>query len=141
MKLVNYIFICSILISCIHNKKPINDIDKIVEQVKQDTKIELPDFTTIEIDNSSTIGDYAKSLLVKFDSINFDILISRIKSNIKNGNMTSKIHIKDTEVRNIMWEPYESGYKIEIYFPKSNKRINYYVNIKNRSLFYLYVDE
>jgi hypothetical protein len=121
--------------------KDTNNLISIKEKVKNDTKIELPNFISIDENTNSGVGDYSKSFLIKFDSTNFDILIERIEYSIQHDSITQEINILEKEIKKMNWEVYESGYRIENYYPKSNISENYYVNINKQTLYYLYVEE
>jgi len=144
MKILKLFILCLTIffsISCTQDKKNTVDIDEIFKQVKQDTKIELPSFLSIEKNYNSALGDYSKSFIIKFDSTNFEILIRKIETSIKCAEISNEVRNNQEEFVNITWVAYESGYRFENYFFEKKSRSNYYVNTKNRTLFYLYVEE
>lgn len=128
-------------VSCGQQTNNSIDAGKIKEQVNHETGVVLPDYISLNVEINQAMGDYVESIEIKFDSLNFDILVKRVENKIENNNLTKRELINGQEFYNRKWEYYESGYKIENFFPGSNKRINYYINFKKRTLFYLYVEE
>lgn len=141
IKRISILFACFTLISC--NQAPDKKIEnlKIIEQVKSETDIVLPECISIEEEMNEVMGDYTKFIIVKFDSINFNILKERINSKIRNNTQSGNTLNIDKEFQSKKWGTYESGYKFETSFPNKNAKSTYYANFSNQTLFYLYVEE
>jgi len=116
-----------------------NDI--IRNQIEEHTGILVPNFTLVSIKSSYAIGDYSKSFLIKFNSLEFKSLIQNvIKSKNYSNIIIPKTSVNVNEPPKKRWQKYESGYMFEIYFP-NNKHIGYYINEANHTLYYTSIEE
>ncbi len=141
IKRVFILFLCFTLGSCNQAQdKKIENI-KIIEQVKSETDIVLPECISIQEDMNDVMGDYSRSVIMKFDSVNFNILKERINNKIQNNTQSGNNLNIDNESQSKKWKTYESGYKFETSFPSKNTKSTYYVNFSNQTLFYFYVEE
>ncbi|MCD4772554.1 MAG: hypothetical protein K8R41_04110 [Bacteroidales bacterium] len=119
LNIIMSIVFCFVLFSCIQKTNKKIDSDKIKEQVKYETGIVLPDFIFLQEEKNQAMGDYAESIEIKFDTVNFNILLKRIENKIKNDSITKIALVDRKGYRNMRWEIYESGYKLENFFPKA----------------------
>lgn len=132
--------VSGIFFSCGGQEVKKNDV--ILKQINEQTGIIIPNYTMVNMESSSAIGDYSESFIIKFDSSEFQILVDRI---LKAKNYSEEI-IPTTE-HNVnepptsRWQKYESGYKYEIYLPENNVHIYYYVNTTKQILGYMFIEE
>jgi len=112
------------------------------KQIVAQTGITVPSFTLVSKKSSYAIGDYSESFLIKFSSSEFKFLV---KSILKSKNYSDKIipktSINVNELPTHRWQKYEAGYKFEIYYPKNNKHVGYYINTMNKTLYYTSIEE
>lgn len=135
-----FISACFSMLSCAQ-ESPKNNYNETIKQIEEKTNIVIPNYISIEEETNQAMGDFSKSMLIKFDSINFNTLLLRIKKQIESGTNQKTISLKKENMHTGNWTKYESGYKIESFDSKKNKRINYYVNTNNQTLYYLNVEE
>jgi len=122
-------------------QKP-NRNDIIRNQIVEQTGVKVSNFKIVSIKSSYAIGDYSKSFLIKFNSLEFKLLIQNvIKSKNYSDIIIPKTSLNVNETPKKRWQKYESGYKFEIYFPQNNKHISYYINEANQTLYYTYIEE
>jgi hypothetical protein len=86
----------------------------------------LPSYKLIEIEENSAIGDFSENFTLRFNDPNFENLVKKIK--------------QDTLQSELKWQKYESGWKY-IDTVRENVVINVYINVKNKTLSYLYIEE
>ena len=143
MRKFSFFITIILLISCLTKEDDI-DKDEIINQTFEHTGIIIPDFTFVKSESSFAIGDYSESFLIKFDSLEFEILVERI---LKSQGYDSRISLKNNDNvnqdTNGKWQNNVSGYKNELFYrnDKHITLINYYVNSNNKTLYYLFIDE
>lgn len=134
-----FILFINIITSCA--QKP-NRNDIIRNQIVEHTGIKVSNFTIVNIKSSYAIGDYSESFLIKFNSLEFKLLIQNvIKSKNYSDIIIPKTSLNVNKPPKKRWQKYESGYKFEIDFPQNNKHVIYYINEANQTLYYTSIEE
>jgi len=136
--IIIYFFITNLMSSCGQKSTLENDVQK---QISEQTGIIIPHYTMVSAESSSAVGDYSESFLIKFDSLEFDVLVNRI---LETKNYSGKVIAKTSDNVNDKptngWKKYESGYKFEINISRK-ENVAYYVNANKQTLNYVYIEE
>lgn len=108
------------MVSC--GKKEIN----FSKQVFDDTGIILKKYTVLEDNNTSAVGDYSENFYVKVDNLDFINILTQIEHP----------NTKKTE-----WKKVAYGYKFELYNTANNEHKLYELNINDKTLNYLFIED
>lgn len=118
--------------------------DTLKAEIKKNSDITIPNYTIIETKSDHTNGDYANSFTIKFDSINFQSIISQIKKSkyyidILDPSIPPNIVLKEEKIKR--WSKAKFGYRFEYFIDGTDKILEYEVDLSDYTLYSLYIEE
>jgi len=118
--------------------------DKIRYEIEENSGIIIPNYKMEESSSEQAIGDYTESYVIKFDSVDFQGIVSQIKNSKHyivefNPNVPSNTVLKEDKFKR--WSKANFGYKFEYFMDGTDKLILYEVNISNYTIYSTYAEE
>ena len=150
LRCIFFATLCCFTFSCSESKKNndksglIKEDDKIRNAIKENSGILIPDYKMEESSSDQAMGDYTESYVIKFDSLDFQDIISQIQNSKYyidefNPSVPSNTVLKEDKLRR--WSKANFGYKFEYFMDGTDKLILYEVNTSNYTIYSAYAEE
>ena len=141
-KITLLFFIAFIASSCSDNNKLKEK--KIKDDIEKNSGVIIPSFKFVESTTESGGGDYTHTFTLKFDSLEFQNIVSQIRNskyfmNILNPPIPSNDELKNSMVKR--WSLAQFGYRFEYFIDGTDKFLEYEFVVSDYTLHGLYIEE